>query len=826
MRVRRLIRSAFRRTARRALRRVGRAFGRPNQTPAPAALGGGLAAGPAGDTVLCVDGFDDDGVICQTVDGQRTHNIFEVALQAMIGRRVLWPYGQGRKGLKARYYDIHLLPSPAADPSARAALEWLERRGQPGPDGSHRWLYHFDVRFGGVHVPGPWPCAFGQAYAVLAFLLWHRHTSDPRWLRRAAAGARLFGVPSEDGGLATVFPDGTLCIEEVPAPANTHILNAHVVSLLALAEVLAVEDDPHLRSLLQHGLDYLRTAWQKYDTGYWSRYDLPSRDRLLLRVCPAGADAEILLGAARLTAGGRALASLDLAGDDAFADAPCRASGVDFGHVVSKKTFRGRQVLYGPALHPEAVATGTRQNTYLTFHADLSGAGEDLALELECAADRPATVAVEFRDLSRPDPAFRAARPEHRINLTGGVNRLTLPIARGDFGQPLSEEYHRFHVTMLDLLAERTGDETAAMLAGRFRQYAEDVRRPAPIAAGDLPETAYLAVNTECGLACKMCDLGSGQADASLFRNLRPDRKKVQMDPDLLVRRFADAAGQRLTKVHFIGTEPLLYKPIFRVVKDLRRLGYETVVTTNGINLPKVADQLIDCDLDALWVSVDGPPAVHDDIRGLKGLFARIDEGMSRLRRAAEEQGRDLPPIYLSGAVSNLNQHALVEMMEAIEAWPIRSVTFTHLNYVTEPIARTHCERFPDWPIGPSTVNEFVRPEQVDCWGLYCQIQQAKRRWPGKAVFVPDTDFDGIVDLYHRPDRPVGRPVCQVPWLCMEINANGDVVAMSRCYRRILGNIHEQHLAEIWQGQPYRALREFIQREGLLPPCYRCCAVL
>ncbi len=422
------------------------------------------------DTMLRAAGFDPSGVIVFN-DGQRdVHNVFEVALQAMIGREVYRPYKGGRTGLQPRYYDIRLLADPGDQPGARDALDWLEAHAESGPGDSLRWPYEFDVDFRGKRISAPWVSAFGQAYVVLAYLCWFRHTSEARWLNRAVEGARLFAVPCAAGGVAHIFSEQEACFEELPA-VSTHILNAHLISLLALAEVLALHRDSQLESAQQRGLTFLRNRWGDYDTGYWSRYDLSGRQRLFARLCPVAAEPKVFLGKAALIMDERVAATLDLADKSALAEGHCRANGIDWGGVFAKDAFRCRQILYGPDLHPEPAPTGTRQNTYLLMSAEPDESPDLVELKMELFAENDTTLEVHVRDLSRADLAFRPLRPESKVALNKGLNRVRLPVERKDLGEPLSAEYHDFHVTILELLADRTQDELIRMLAERFGSY-------------------------------------------------------------------------------------------------------------------------------------------------------------------------------------------------------------------------------------------------------------------------------------------------------------------------------------------------------------------
>ena len=777
------------------------------------------------DTMLQFGGFDAEGVIYFKKNEEIVYNVFEVALQAMVGAEVDIPYRRGYLGLQPRYYDINKLPDPRYGNSERAALGWLVENSEPGPGNSLCWPYNFDIEFRGQTVKQPWLSAFGQGYAVLAFLLWYKHTREPKYLESAVKGARVLGISQSHGGVAYMLPGGGWFFEELPLPASTHILNAHLIAIVALLEVVAESGDDFLSDTLEKGLRGIEGVIGEYDTGSWSCYDRPVFKQLFLRLSPKSDKAISYVGQISLFSGERELGSVDAASDASFSRGDWQISGIDWSDVrqMERPAFKGRRLLYGPGIHLEPAPTGTRQNTYLLIKTSIPD--DPISLRFDVFADGDLTLDIEHRDLGDCRLSFCLTHESHRIQLYNGINKIQVLLFRRDFGEPLALEYHRFHRYLLEVICEKISHEALLEVAARFRNY-EELRRSGVLlredSLGAKPRTLYVSPNTECGLHCKMCDVGMDNIQASLHRNLKTESPNV-LDGNLLVRRIHEA---NIARVHFIGTEPLLYKEIFEVLKKLNQMGVETVLTTNGINLPQSAERLAQDPPGTLWISVDGPPLVHDMIRGLNGLFQRISDGVIALKRASEKLGRGLPKLYLSCAISNLNQNSLVVLMEAVNAWPVEAVTFTHLNYITSDVALRHNTRYPEWPVGASSINEHVAPWKIDPWRLYCEIEAVKSRWPDRAFFVPDTDFPGIVDLYLHPERQVGRTSCSIPWECMEVGANGAVVSMARCFGRTLGNIKAASLDEIWRGKEFDLLRDFIKKHGLQPPCYRCCGVL
>ena len=113
------------------------------------------------------------------------------------------------------------------------------------------------------------------------------------------------------------------------------------------------------------------------------------------------------------------------------------------------------------------------------------------------------------------------------------------------------------------------------------------------------------------------------------------------------------------------------------------------------------------------------------------------------------------------------------------------------------------------------------------------QIEAMRRRWEGEGFifedrrFFPWTEekFAGLGD-YQR--YPPGMP-CPFPWQYMVVQWDGSVVECCRDYNavNVMGNVREQTLREIWNGETYRAFRK--QHEtgefGSNVFCRKCTAI-
>jgi MoaA/NifB/PqqE/SkfB family radical SAM enzyme len=99
------------------------------------------------------------------------------------------------------------------------------------------------------------------------------------------------------------------------------------------------------------------------------------------------------------------------------------------------------------------------------------------------------------------------------------------------------------------------------------------------------------------------------------------------------------------------GGEPMLRSDLPAILAAARAIGFKTSICTNANRLEKRAAEVLP-HLDVLLCSLDGHGAVHDQLRGVPGLFARVVRG---LEVAARRPGCDVK-IWASVHRRNLHQ--------------------------------------------------------------------------------------------------------------------------------------------------------------------------
>lgn len=128
-------------------------------------------------------------------------------------------------------------------------------------------------------------------------------------------------------------------------------------------------------------------------------------------------------------------------------------------------------------------------------------------------------------------------------------------------------------------------------------------------------------ITTRCQLRCRYCYMGAGETAA------------YDLDPETFSRAYLSLGMEPGCEIQIAGGEPLLVPDILDdVAARARALGAGRVnVQTNGIAIDDRFIEMVKRHRLAVGVSLDGPPAVND---ALRGRTAEVFAGLSRLEAA------------------------------------------------------------------------------------------------------------------------------------------------------------------------------------------------
>ena len=340
------------------------------------------------------------------------------------------------------------------------------------------------------------------------------------------------------------------------------------------------------------------------------------------------------------------------------------------------------------------------------------------------------------------------------------------------------------------------------------------------VAVAPGPITVSINLTHLCNLRCQMC----GQ-----WR--RKDIYRKEALPLEKLKELIDEISVFKPRIYLWGGEPLMYPAFSGLLKYIEEKKQYAIVNTNGVLLERYADELVGRGVDGLDISIDGPPWIHDEIRGVPGTFDRVISGVRRLRESQERLRRKKPMVKVVCTISEMNQAWLEKTLDLVESTGLFDAVIFNLGwFTTEKIGEANDRIFRKY-LGCGSVSwkDFVGalgrvdPKKVGSFMEMVNSRRKKRTIP--VFFIPPISPQEVETYYSRPALLLGKKICFSPWLNPEIRPNGDVTFCPDFPDYIIGNLKEESFMEIWNGERARKFRAVLLKRGLFPICSRCCGL-
>ncbi|MFK3771239.1 radical SAM protein [Pseudomonas sp. NPDC089406] len=321
-----------------------------------------------------------------------------------------------------------------------------------------------------------------------------------------------------------------------------------------------------------------------------------------------------------------------------------------------------------------------------------------------------------------------------------------------------------------------------------------------------------LKLLSACNLRCSMCfqwrEDGLDHEGAKGFhRNL----KKTRLDFDEC-RHLFDFVRKHPCEVVLTGGEPMLHPQFSLFVQALAEAGCHMVICTNGTLLDKHFDTLSRYhDRLAFLISIDGPKAVHDGIRG-DGYHAVTTGAIRRLAEAKRDGLKWIVGVESTLLASNMLHSETV--IEECAAMGVDWMVFNHL-WIANPEARvqfsqlctehgTQAQSAEGYDLGHFDDN-YV--EMVNSTLARIQAHPS----PIPVLVSPNLAPQQLQDYYqgrYRPENPYYKMGVK-----LDIDIDGRVVMTKQFPEISFGNIIDQPIEQIVGSALYkRTARELLHR--------------
>ncbi|GAC1365400.1 MAG: hypothetical protein NVS2B12_42450 [Ktedonobacteraceae bacterium] len=320
-----------------------------------------------------------------------------------------------------------------------------------------------------------------------------------------------------------------------------------------------------------------------------------------------------------------------------------------------------------------------------------------------------------------------------------------------------------------------------------------------------LPRSIYIEPTSRCNEFCQQCP-----------RTLlsREDDRDLSYDKFLyIVEQFP--VLDRVV-LHGLG-EPLLNKDLPRMVRYLKDRGTYVLFNSNGILLTEKRGQaLIDAGLDEYRLSMDGASReTYAKVRGVDA-FDKIWRNVRAFIAQQKAQDSKKPVVSLWFTAMRENLHELPTLIDLAHDAGVPEVYMQRLVYFEEGLANSKQSLF-----RRSTPEELalVRQCEQKCKELGIKFSAAGSATPVESL---------VRDFGERPWSG-----CHRPYTLTYITSSGNVLSCcfapfghksAREYKeeRVLGNVFEQSITDIWHGETYNAFRAAFESDHPAKHCSQC----
>jgi radical SAM protein with 4Fe4S-binding SPASM domain len=288
--------------------------------------------------------------------------------------------------------------------------------------------------------------------------------------------------------------------------------------------------------------------------------------------------------------------------------------------------------------------------------------------------------------------------------------------------------------------------------------------------------------------------------------------------------KIIDDAASFKPNITLFGGEPLLHPGCLDTIGRIKQKGMHCVMITNGSLVSEVAAELVRHGLDELNVSLDGDAALHDEIRGVPGLFERITSGLKRIREEKTKQNRTRPLVNVQCTITQYNYIHLEKLIAVAAEINADSLTFHNLIFLdNESLTR---QREFDRLFGCSSLDweGFDFAANIDPELLYkkmCQIRSQKH--PFAIDFYPNFNHEELAAYYTKPGRELSASCrrCLSPWIVAYIFPDGSLrPCLNSSYA--FGNVKHESFASAWNSREALVFRQALKKAAAFPACARC----
>ncbi|MFA7373217.1 MAG: radical SAM protein, partial [bacterium] len=317
-------------------------------------------------------------------------------------------------------------------------------------------------------------------------------------------------------------------------------------------------------------------------------------------------------------------------------------------------------------------------------------------------------------------------------------------------------------------------------------------------------QAVTIQLTRRCNLHCRMC----GQWGEKGYQHSCRDQYEMDLSRWLLV---ADRLAPLKPYITIWGGEPLLVPWLGDFCCHLAELGLQQSLVTNGVLLKGCVHSLKGL-FEWIYISLDGPPEIHDLIRGVNGTFARIEDGIQRIRQEFPHQKLAVMTTLLPENMGRLGELAVYLRKWGMQDWLLSPQIF---------LSREQLQLYSEWlsscGIRENTGASWLAEFSCGYGGEMAEsVERLMADYPDLRLRLSADSMQSeqLLPWYDDPEADILPLSCRAPWHRLSIRSDGSTSFCLDVSDGSLGSVLEKGIEEIFQGPEADRFRKEIGLAG------------
>ncbi|MFH0988316.1 MAG: radical SAM protein, partial [Parcubacteria group bacterium] len=298
------------------------------------------------------------------------------------------------------------------------------------------------------------------------------------------------------------------------------------------------------------------------------------------------------------------------------------------------------------------------------------------------------------------------------------------------------------------------------------------------------PDGIYYLISNKCNFHCAMCDQ---------WKKGLTEKEGDYISPARMKELLAEAAGWGVKSFGVSGGEPLVYREkTFVLLREANRLGLHSHFVTNGWLLTEdIINEYERIGGGHISLSLDAAGPLHDELRGVPGAFAKVQEIFKIFQRVNPKNIL----LKVNLVISDQNLDEVLPVVDLVEksGASIFFQPFDPYNWHNRK-SLNQKEYHATYPLWVSEEHQEKLKPVID------RLIAIKKKKPG--LILNSVEHLQAMIKYFAAN--LNRPNCYVGYQSLVINPTGEVAV---CKYGSVGDAKVESLKSIWAGEKYERVR-------------------